>query len=117
MNAMVELSLFPVDQGVSLSPYVARSVAIIRQSGLPCRLGPMGTCIEGPFEEVMAVVNRCVADLSRDCQRVYLTIKADLRREAADSPGGRLEAKVASVEARLAALTPGQSGSVGPERP
>jgi uncharacterized protein (TIGR00106 family) len=98
MHAVAELSLFPLDKGSSLSPYVARAVAIIRDSGLAFELGPMGTCIEGPLAQVMAVVQACAEDLSRDCDRVYLTVKADLSRKGP----GRLAAKVRSVEEKLA---------------
>ena len=97
MSVLIELSIFPMDKGVSLSPYVARAVAVIRESGLPYELGPMGTCIEGEWDAVMAVVDRCFRELSRDCDRINVSIKADYRSGAA----GRLHGKVASVRAKL----------------
>lgn len=98
MSLIVELSIFPLDKGPSVSPFVARAVEIIRQSGLPHSLTPMGTCIEGEWAEVMAVVERCFEAVAADSDRVYLTVKADWRR-------GRergLAAKTQSVERLLA---------------
>lgn len=52
-------SMSPFDRGGSLSVYVARSIDIIDESGLPYRLTPMGTIVEGEWDEVMAVVSAC----------------------------------------------------------
>ena len=46
MGLLINFSIFPVDRDESLSPYVARAVKIIKDSGLPYKLGPMGTSIE-----------------------------------------------------------------------
>ncbi len=99
MSVIVELSIFPMDKGVSVSPFVARAVSIIRQSGLPCELTPMGTCIEGEWAEVLAVVDACFRALAGDCDRVYMTMNADWRRDRRNGLAG----KTASVEARIAA--------------
>lgn len=98
MSAIVELSLFPLDKGQSVGAHVARAVGIIRASGLPHQLTPMGTCIEGQWDEVMAVVDRCFQSIAADSDRVYLTIKADWRRGRKDG----LQAKTDSVERALA---------------
>lgn len=99
MSLIAELSLFPVDKGASVSPYVARAVEIIRRSGLPHSLTPMGTCIEGEWGEVMAVVERCFQAVAADSDRVYLTLKADWRRGRVAG----LDSKTAAVERILAA--------------
>ncbi|MFC1815971.1 MTH1187 family thiamine-binding protein [Thermodesulfobacteriota bacterium] len=97
MSVLIDFSIFPLDKGVSLSPYVARAVKIIKDSGLPYKFGPMSTIIEGEWEEVMAVVNQCFDELKKDCGRINLNLKADYRKEAS----GRLEGKVRSVEEKL----------------
>jgi uncharacterized protein (TIGR00106 family) len=97
MSVIVDLSIFPLDKGQSVGRYVARAVNIISTSGLLYKLGPMGTSLEGDWEEVMEVVSRCFKELQRDCERVYLTMKVDYRKGA----GGRLESKVGSVEKKL----------------
>jgi len=97
MSVIVELSIFQMDKGSSLSPYVSRAVKIIKESGLPHKLGPMGTCIEGEWPEVMAVVNRCLEELRKDSRRIYINMKADYQ----EWKGGLLEGKVRSVEEKL----------------
>ena len=97
MSLLVDFSMFPLDKGESVSPYVARLVKVIRESGLPHKLGPMGTSIEGEFHQVLAVVTRCFEELSKDCDRVYFAIKGDYRKKDED----RITAKVESVEKKL----------------
>ena len=94
---LLEFSMFPLGKGDSLSPYVARSLDIIDASGLDYRLGPMGTTLEGPFEEVMGVVKRCFEAMSADCDRIECSIKIDYRKDQE----GRLDSKIASVEKQL----------------
>jgi len=91
---MVELSMFPIDKGESLSPYVARALDIIDRSGVAYRLNPMGTVMEGSWDEVMAVVKQCHQALEQDCNRIATTIKIDYRR--GDQP--RMAAKTRAVE-------------------
>jgi uncharacterized protein (TIGR00106 family) len=58
MSTLIDFSIFPVGKGESVSPFVARVVAIIRDSGLQYKLGPMGTTIEWEWDELMDVVTR-----------------------------------------------------------
>jgi uncharacterized protein (TIGR00106 family) len=97
MSVIVEFSIFPMDKGESLSPYVARAVKLVRESGLAYELNPMGTCVEGEWSDVMALVDRCFQALEKDCNRINLSLKADYRK----GPSGRLKSKVASVKQKL----------------
>lgn len=97
MSVVAELSIFPLGETGGLSPHVAKAVDVIRQSGLPYQLGPMGTCIEGEWPEVMDVVTRCFEALKADHGRVYLTLKADWR---AGREGG-LASKTEAVQSLL----------------
>lgn len=97
MSILVDLSIFPIGKGESVSPYVARALKVVRQSGLPHKLGPMGTTIEGEWDEVMATVRACFDALREDCSRVYLNLKMDYRK----MPSGRIDAKMASVSSKL----------------
>ncbi len=97
MSVIAELSIFPLDKGVSLSPYVARAVHIVQQSGLAHEFGPMGTCIEGEWDTVMQTVTACFQDLAQDCTRISLSLKIDY----VQGKTGRLQSKVASVQERL----------------
>jgi len=97
VSVILDFSMYPLDKGESLSPYVARSIRIIKESGLPYEFRSMGTSIEGEWEEVMDVVQRCFETMRRDCNRVVLSLKADYRQ----GPGGRMQRKVQSVEEKL----------------
>ncbi|MFQ5673047.1 MAG: MTH1187 family thiamine-binding protein [Nitrospinales bacterium] len=94
---LLEFSMTPLDKGESVSPYVSRSLKIIDESGLDYRLNPMGTVLEGEWDEVMAVVKQCYEAMSADCNRITCSIKIDARK----GHKGRLQSKVASVEAKL----------------
>lgn len=94
---LLEFSMSPMDKGESLSPYVSRSLEIVSNSGLDYRLTPMGTILEGEFDEVMGVVKKCYEKMSSDCNRITCSVKIDYRKGAK----GRLESKIASVEAKL----------------
>ncbi|WP_461209159.1 MTH1187 family thiamine-binding protein [Desulfocurvus sp. DL9XJH121] len=97
MSVIVELAMFPMDKGESVSPYVAGVLLAIRDSGLPYDLNPMGTCIEGEWDEVMDLVGRCFKDLQSKSDRVYMTMKVDWRK----GRSGGLSSKTASVRAKM----------------
>ena len=94
---LLEFSMTPLGKGESVSPYVARSLEIIDQSGLDYQLHAMGTTLEGEVEDVLAVLQQCFEAMSSDCNRVTCTAKFDFRR----GTKGRLEAKVKSVEQKV----------------
>jgi len=94
---VLDLSIFPLDKGESLSAYVARCVDIIDRSGLEYRCHAMGTTIEGEFDELMSVVRQCFDALAADCNRIICSIKFDYRKQRNKG----IQSKVESVEARL----------------
>jgi len=98
MSALVEFSMFPTEQTQSKSAFVARVLDIVDKSGLAYQLTPMGTIIEAEtVAEVLAVIDKAYQELQQDCGRVYSSIKIDWR----EGPVGRLDNKIASVEAKL----------------
>jgi uncharacterized protein (TIGR00106 family) len=94
---LLEFSMFPLDKGESVSPYVARSLEIIDQSGLDYRLHAMGTVMEGELDQVLDVLKQCFQAMAADCDRIACTVKLDYRK----GHSGRLESKVRSVEEKL----------------
>ena len=94
---LAEFSIWPMDKGESVGEYVARCVDIVDRSGLPYKLGPLGTCIEGEWEQVMAVIRQCHEALAGDCNRITCTVKMDWRR----GRSGMIESKVQSVQQKL----------------
>ncbi len=96
-SVLLELSMSPMDKGISLSPYVAKSLDIIDQSGLDYKLNPMGTVIEGNWNEVFDVVDQCFNVMKSNCDRITVHIKVDYRKGSL----GRLKSKIQSVESNL----------------
>lgn len=94
---LLEFAMAPHGQGESLSAPVARLLDIIDRSGVPYQLTPMGTILEGDWEQVMGVVTACFRDLQTDCARIGMNLKIDYRA----GPESRLRSKIDKVEAQL----------------
>jgi uncharacterized protein (TIGR00106 family) len=94
---LAEISMWPMDKGESVGAYVAGVLDVIDRSGLPYQLGPLGTCIEGEWDEVMAVLTQCFEHLSKQSNRIACTVKMDWRK----GRSGGLEEKVRSVEEKV----------------
>ncbi len=53
---------------------------MIKESGYPYRLTPMGTIVETErIDEALELIKRSYQELEPDCDRVYSTIKFDIR--------------------------------------
>ncbi len=98
MSVIVELSIFPLGKGEGVSAEVARAVKLIEESGLSYGFGPMSTCIEGEWGEVMALITRCHDELRKDCSRVLVYLRADSR-----DGENRMQSKVEAVERHFSA--------------
>ncbi len=94
---LAEFSISPMDKGASLSDDVAHAIDLIDKSGLPYRLGPMGTCVEGEWDEVMALIKKCYLRMKKDCARINCSIKIDAR----EGGGGRLTQKIDTIETKV----------------
>jgi uncharacterized protein (TIGR00106 family) len=94
---LLEFSMSPLGRGESVGKYVARALDIIDKSGVDYRLNPMGTVLEGDWDQVFGVVKECFEEMRRDCGRVTAVIKVDYRR----GKKGRLTGKVVSIEKTL----------------
>ena len=91
---IAEFSVIPVGAGVSTSTYVAKVIKLVDESGLPYKLNPMGTVVEGEWAQVMDLIERCHNLIYADVERVLTSITIDDRRGKTD----RINQKVASVE-------------------
>ena len=94
---LAEFSISPLDKGISLSKYVARSLELVERSGLPYKITPMGTIVEGDVDEVFDLIKRCHKRMREDCERVSTLVRIDDRAGAT----GRIEGKVKAVEEHL----------------
>ena len=92
---LAAFSITPLGVGDSVSSHVADAVRLVRESGLPSETNAMFTNVEGEWDEVMALIGRCVSAVSGGERRVSVVIKVDHR------PGVTvaLESKVQAVEA------------------
>src|ERR1700687_5065181 len=97
MSVLVEFSVLPVGKGASLSPAVARVLQIVAKSGVRYKANPMGTVLEGPWEEVMGVIKKCHDEVMKDAERAVTSIKIDDRK----GKDARIEKKIESVEQKL----------------
>ena len=100
MQMLAELELIPIGtKSASLSALLTEAAKLIDQSGLDYRIGPMGTVVEGEWDQIMALAKRCHQLLLASSDRVMTTIRIDDRK---DKPGlGRITQKVQSLEAKV----------------
>ena len=94
---LLEFAMSPHGRGESLSADVARILDVIDKSGVPYQLTPMGTILEGDWDQVMGVVTACFRELEGDCKRIGVNMVVDYRAGGAS----RLRSKVEHVETQL----------------
>ena len=94
---LLEFAMAPHGQGENLSAHVARILDVIDKSGVTYQLTPMGTVLEGDWEQVMGVVTACFKTLQPDCARIGMNLKMDYRA----GPESRMKSKIAAVEGHL----------------
>jgi uncharacterized protein (TIGR00106 family) len=93
---LVEFSVVPIGKGESVGQYVAECLKLVDASGLNYRLNPMGTVVEGEYDEVMDLVKKCHERTMAECSRVITSIKIDDRK----GRKGMMASKIESVEKR-----------------
>lgn len=97
-NIICELVCVTYDIGPSLSPFVAKVVKLIKQDDrVKHVLTPMGSVLEGNWDDVMALIDRIFKQFAPDFERLGITIKIDYRRSKQD----RISGKIKSVEEKL----------------
>ncbi len=94
---LAEFSVVPLDKGVSLSDYVSKVLDLVDQSGLEYQLPPMGTIVEGDWDEVMNLIKKCHHTMREHSDRVETKIIIDDRVGAKN----RITGKIESVEKKL----------------
>jgi len=81
----------PLGGDDSVGELVADAVRVVRESGLPNETNAMFTNIEGEWDEVMAVIHRCVQAVAARSPRVSVVIKIDHRPGVIDAMHGKVE--------------------------
>lgn len=98
MHVIIDLCVVPLGVGVSVSPQVTACQQVIEASGLEHQMHAYGTNMEGPWDEVMAVVKRCHEVVHEmGAPRITTTIKLGTRTDREQS----MADKVSSVETKL----------------
>lgn len=94
---VVQFSTFPVGGQESVSAEISKVIQVIIDSGLPYKVTPMSTIVEGDWDQVMSLIKACHALLAAHHNRVYTAITIDDRRGATH----RLQGKLESVASKL----------------
>ncbi len=94
---LVEFSIVPIGAGSSISSEVAEILSIVAASGLPYKVNPMGTVVEGSWNQVFGLIKKCHGAMRRHEERVLTRILIDDRKGRSDM----ITAKVRSVEKKL----------------
>ncbi len=99
MSVLLEFSMFPTDQGESVSTHVSQVIKMIAGSGVEYRLTAMGTVVETKtLKQALEIVEKAYEVLERQgCKRVYSSLKLDIRK----GKENRLAGKVASVTEKI----------------
>lgn len=94
---LVEFSVVPIGVGSSIGDQLAEALKIVDASGLPYKANPMGTVIEGEWDEVMKLIKKCHREVMKSGERALTTITIDDRK----GKPNRIDAKVKSIEKRI----------------
>ncbi len=94
---LAEFAIIPIGVGSSIGDQLAIAMRIIDESGMPYKANPMGTVVEGEWEDIMALIKRCRDEIMKKEERVLISITIDDRK----GKPNRIEEKVASIEKRL----------------
>lgn len=94
---LTEFSIVPIGVGSSLGDRLSLIIKIIDESGMPYKVNPMGTVIEGEWEDIINLIKKCRDELMKNEERILISIKIDDRK----SKSNRINEKVASIERRL----------------
>ncbi len=98
MNVICNLVVVTYDIGPSLSPFVAEVIKVIKEdSKVKHQLNPMGSTLEGDFDDVMKLVGRIFHKFSKDFERLGITLHIDYRK----SKINRMQGKIQAVEEKL----------------
>ncbi|MFH1702394.1 MAG: MTH1187 family thiamine-binding protein [Nitrospirota bacterium] len=94
---LAEVSIIPIGIGSSIGDKLAEVLKIIDASGLPYKVNPMSTVIEGEWDEIMKLIKKCHETVMKTGERAITTITIDDRK----GKPNRIEEKVKSIEKRL----------------
>ncbi len=90
MSVLMEFAIFPTDKGESVSPYVARVLRVVKESGYPHQLTAMGTIVETErFEEATRLLEAAYRVLEPDSGGQVRRAQRPSGAPPGESPVGR----------------------------
>jgi uncharacterized protein YqgV (UPF0045/DUF77 family) len=97
---VMEIAIEPVGGDAHMHDLVSRAVSVVEQSGLPYRVGPMSTVVQGSLGELLALAERMHhrAWEGEDVPRILTTIRIDETRGAEKPLDDRVKIVVESVQ-------------------
>lgn len=94
---LAEFSIIPLGSGSSIGDKLAEVLKIVDQSGIPYKINPMGTVVEGDWDEIMKLIRKCHRTVLKTGERVITNIAIDDRK----GKPKRIDEKVKSIERRI----------------
>jgi uncharacterized protein (TIGR00106 family) len=94
---LAEFSIVPIGVGSSIGDQLAEVLKIVDASGLPYKVNPMGTVVEGKWDEIIKLIKRCHKTVMKSGERALTSISIDDRK----GKPNRIEEKVKSIEKRI----------------
>ncbi len=89
---IAEISFVPIGVGTSLSRYIAVVIKNIEKSGLKYQLTPMGTIVEGEWNEISKLIDyshNLIFEMG--IERIITNIKIDYRLDKKSSMQDKLD--------------------------
>jgi uncharacterized protein (TIGR00106 family) len=94
---LAEFSIVPIGISSSIGDRLAEVLKIVDASGLPYKINPMGTVVEGEWDEIMKLIKKCHTVVMKKGERALTKITVDDRK----GKRNRIDEKVKSIEKRI----------------
>jgi len=80
---IASFSVYPIGAGTSLSRYVKKGIAVVKESGYPYEVGAMSTSVEVPdLDALFELVKKVQAvHVAEGAERIVIDLKVDDRRD------------------------------------
>nr|VFK50802.1 MAG: uncharacterized protein, MTH1187 family [Candidatus Kentron sp. TUN]VFK51044.1 MAG: uncharacterized protein, MTH1187 family [Candidatus Kentron sp. TUN]VFK52023.1 MAG: uncharacterized protein, MTH1187 family [Candidatus Kentron sp. TUN] len=103
MSVLLEISMFPIGEGESVSQYVSQVVKMIKGANVDYQLTPMGTVVETDnLRQALDLIEQAYDLLNElGCNRVYSVLKFDIRKGKTN----RLSQKIQSVTEKIGTVS------------